>query len=56
MEIDKGLLKISTEADRLTVASILYKNGYTVTPTRLKRNGKSYEYFVQYSMEKKEGV
>lgn len=40
------LLKIGNEADRVTVASILYKNGYEVKPVRRKKNGKSYEYFV----------
>lgn len=43
-----GLLKIGNEADRVTVASILYKNGYEVKPVRLKKNGKSYEYFVAF--------
>lgn len=40
------LLKIGNEADRVTVASILYKNGYEVKPIRRRKNGKSYEYFV----------
>ena len=43
---DMILLKIGNEADRVTVASILYKNGYEVKPVRRKKNGKSYEYFV----------
>ena len=45
-----GLLKIGNEADRVTVASILYKNGYSVSPVRKKKNGKTYEYFVSYEM------
>lgn len=45
-----GVLKIGNEADRVTVASILYKNGYTVKPVRRKKNGKSYEYYVSYRM------
>lgn len=40
------LLKIANEADRVTVASILFKNGYEVKTVRKKKNGKSYEYFV----------
>lgn len=40
------LLKIGNEADRVTVASILFKNGYTVSTARMKRNGKTYEYYV----------
>ena len=28
---ERGYLKIGNEADRVAVASILYKNGYTVT-------------------------
>lgn len=49
-----GYLKIGNEADRLTVASILYKNGYTVKPIRKKKNGKSYEYFVFYQMNNRD--
>lgn len=47
---EKGYLKIGNEADRTTVASILYKNGYTVRPVRRKKNGKSYEYFVYFQL------
>ena len=43
-----GLLKIGNEADRVTVASILYKNGYEVKPIKVKKNGKAYEYFVGF--------
>lgn len=49
-----GTLKISNEADRVTIASILYKNGYAVKPFRFKKNGKSYEYCVQFSLENPE--
>ena len=45
---DEGYLRIESEADRLTVASILYKNRYEVTPVRNKKNGKTYEYFLKY--------
>lgn len=47
---DKGYLRIGNEADRVAVASILYKNGYTVKPVRRKKNGRSYEYYVFYQM------
>ena len=33
----------------MTVVAILYKNGYSVSPIRRKKNGRSYEYFVKYS-------
>ena len=36
---ERGYLKIGNEADRVAVASILYKNGYTVRPVRRKKNG-----------------
>ncbi len=52
------LLKIGNESDRVTVASILYKNGYEVKPVRRKKNGKSYEYYVGYkptSMDEPQG-
>ena len=45
-----GFLKIGNEADRNAIAAILYRNGYTVSPTRKKRDGKSYEYYVKYEM------
>ena len=45
-----GLLKIGNENDRLTVASILFKNGYSVFPARKKKDGKSYEYYVEFEM------
>ena len=44
---DSGILRISSEADRVTVASILYKNGYSVTPARI-RTGKKIEKCLQY--------
>lgn len=44
---DKGYLQIANEADRLAVASILVKNGYTVTPLRKKR-GSSWEQLLGY--------
>lgn len=46
-----GYLKIGNEADRTTVASILYKNGYSVSPVRKKKNGKTYEYYVEYEIK-----
>lgn len=49
-----GTLKINNEADRIAVASILYKNGYTVKPYRFKKNGKSFEYCVKFSLENNE--
>lgn len=45
-----GYLRVGNEADRVTLASILYKNGYTVRPVRRKKNNKSYEYYVYYQM------
>ena len=45
-----GYLRISNEADRATVATILYRNGYTVQNVRKKRNGKAYEYYVKYEI------
>ena len=46
-----GYLRISNETDRVTIASILYKNGYSVSPVRCKRNGKTFEYFVKYEFK-----
>lgn len=43
-----GYLRIANEADRVAVATILFKNGYRVSKVRQKRNGKAYEYFVKY--------
>ena len=46
----RGVIRIKNEADRVTVATILYKNGYTVRPERVKRNS-SYEYYVEYTTQ-----
>lgn len=51
---DIGYLKISNEADRATVANILFRNGYTVQTKRRKKNGKTYEYYVHYEMRNAE--
>lgn len=45
---DFSLLKIGNEADRVTVASILFKNNYEVKTVRKRKNAKSYEYYVGY--------
>lgn len=47
----RGVIRIKNEADRVTVATILYKNGYTVRPVRTKANGKTYEYYVEYTTQ-----
>ena len=48
-ELDSvGYLRIANEADRATVATLLFKNGYRVSQVREKRRGKTYEYFVKY--------
>lgn len=41
-------LRIANQSDRVTVASILYANGYSVQPVRRKKNGRSYEYLVKF--------
>lgn len=47
-------LEIFNEQDRLTVAAILVKNGYTVRQTREREEGKrSYLYFIEYSKQPK---
>lgn len=51
---DCGYLKIENNEDRALVANILYKNGYTLSPVRRKRNGKTYEYFVRYEIKSKD--
>lgn len=48
---DKGYLDIPKEEDRLTIASILFKHGYTVSPKRLKKDGRSYKYLVYYEKQ-----
>lgn len=47
-------LEIFNEADRLAVAQVLVKNGYTIRQTRERAEGKrSYLYFLEYSKPKK---
>ncbi len=48
---DSGYLKIANEADRATVAGVLFRNGYTVRTVRNKKNGKTYEYYVKYDKQ-----
>lgn len=50
METEKDVryLRIENKADRVTVASILFDNGYSVQPVRRKKNGKTFEYLVKY--------
>lgn len=51
---DSGFLRIENGDDRAMVASVLFKNGYTVSTTRKKRNGKAYEYYVKYELRDRE--
>ncbi len=48
MENSSGLLRIANEADRATVATILFKNGYTVTLKRIKTGSRKAEMYVEY--------
>ena len=45
-------IEVFKEEDRLTVAAILVKNGYTVRQGKERKgpNGKSYVYFVEIVM------
>lgn len=47
----KGYLDIPKEEDRLTIASILFKHGYTVSPKRVKKDGRSNKYLVYYEKQ-----
>ena len=47
---DAGYLRVENATDREVVGNILFKNGYTVSQMRQKRNGKSYEYFIRYEL------
>lgn len=48
----EGYLEIGNQEDRVAVASLLFKNGYTVSLAKAKiKNNKSYTYFVKYSKE-----
>lgn len=46
-------IEIASEQDRLTVAAILVKNGYTVRQTRERgENKRAYQHFIEYSKPK----
>lgn len=47
----RGYLDIPKEEDRLTIAAILYKHGYTVSPKRVKKDGRSNKYLVFYEKQ-----
>lgn len=51
---DKGFLRIANENDRLMVASILFKNGYSIYPVRTRRDGKSFQYLIQYEIRSRD--
>ncbi len=51
---DEGYIRIANENDRMTVVSILYKNGYTVRPVRTLKNGKTYVYMIRYEQMAKD--
>ena len=51
VESQAHYLRIANQADRVTVASILYNNGYSVQPVRRRKNQKSFEYLVKYWQE-----
>ena len=54
----RGYLEIAKEEDRLAVATILFKHGYSVSPKRVKKDGKSYKYLLYYekkSLDRLEG-
>lgn len=48
-ELITGELLISDKNDRNTVAMILFKNGYSVTPKRRRRSAKTYYDYLEYS-------
>lgn len=47
----RGYLDIPKEEDRLTIASILFKHGYTVSPKRIRKDGRSFKYLVLYEKQ-----
>lgn len=47
-------INISREEDRLTMASILVKNGYTVRQSRRKKKGNAYEYCIEFAENENE--
>ncbi len=51
---DIGYLRVDNEEDRKAIAVILFKNGYTVSTVRQKRNGKSFEYYVKYELKERD--
>ena len=50
-------LLIASESDRLTVAAILIKNGYTVTQRKKRKtSGTGYEYRLEISADDENGA
>ena len=45
-----GYLKLGNDEERAAVASILFKNGYTVRTVKKKRDGKSYDKLVEFEL------
>ena len=42
---------IASEPDRIALAQILFKHGYTVSTVRYKKDGKSFVYCVKYEQK-----
>lgn len=51
-----GVIRIGNETDRLTVAAILYKNGYTVRPVKYKKASGRAENMLSYRLEREGSV
>lgn len=47
---DKGYLKIDSKEERQAIAQMLFNNGYTVFPARVKKNEKQNYYLVGYEL------
>ena len=44
-------LRVANEQDRVTVASILFKNGYTVMTARKRKPSKAADYYIRITRE-----
>lgn len=46
-----GFIRVTNREERMMVANILFREGYTVRPVRTKINGKNYDYLIHYEMQ-----
>ncbi len=46
-----GYLRLANDEERQQVAAMLFKNGYTVRTVKKRRDGKSFDKYVEFELQ-----